>query len=46
MSITLNNQEEKQRVIAVYAGIFPDDIQGFVEALQKRSNRPKKNYSR
>ena len=43
---SLNNPKEVERLLAQYAGIFPFAIREFGEAVQKRNNRPKKNYSR
>lgn len=41
----VGNLREKRRLLAVYAGIFPDNIQEFASRFIKR-NKPIKNYSR
>lgn len=46
MSTNLNNHEEKRRLLAMYAGIFPDNIKEFSEAMSKNIYKKRKNYSR
>lgn len=41
-----NNPEERERLLAVYAGIFPKNIKEFGQQMSKTLNKPRKNYSR
>lgn len=41
-----NNPQERERLLAVYAGIFPKNIREFGEQMSKRIHKPKTNYSK
>lgn len=41
-----NDQKERERLLAQYAGIFPSNIKEYGEMMKSRLHKPKKNYSR
>lgn len=38
-------REDRERVLAIYAGIFPRHINEFAERIAKK-NKPKRNYAK
>lgn len=41
-----NEPQERERLLATYAGIFPKNIKEFGEQMAKRIHKPRTNYSK